>query len=119
MRHIKKFENFHEDGVNVDNQTVPEHNQKRLLDAEEYVENIFNAGAGGMINALCKHIGIPFPKTDEEIESAKSTAIEYFKKNYEEIKEITPPEHSTYPFYTGDGIARVTNIGGVHQDKFI
>lgn len=118
MKHLKKFENFHDDGLEVDSQTTPKYNQELRLKAKKYVEDIFNAGAGAMANALCKEINLPLPKTDEEIEAAMSKAIEYFTQNPERIKEITPPEHRTYPFYTGDGISRVNNVGGVHHDKY-
>jgi hypothetical protein len=119
MKFIKKFENFHDDGLNIDNQTLPEFNQNDRLKAKEYVENIFNAGAGRMVNALCKEIKVKMPRTEEELEKTKNAAISYFIQNPERIKEITPPEHKKYQYNSGDGIARVTNIGGVHHDKTV
>ena len=119
MIHLKTFEGFHEDGLEIDSQTTPDHNPEIRLKAKTYVENIFNAGAGQMVNALCKEIGMKMPKDDEQIEKAKEAAISYFIKNPERIKEITPPAHKRYPYQSNDGIARVSNIGGVHHDKYV
>lgn len=119
MKHLKKYENFHDDGLDVDNTNAPKYNQAQRLDAKKYVDAVFAAGAGKMVAALCKEIGLAIPKTDEDLEKTQQKAIEYFIENPERIKEITPPTVNTYPYYSGDGIARVTNIGGVHQDKTI
>jgi hypothetical protein len=119
MKHLKKFENFHSDGLEIDNSDVPKYNQAERLAAQNQVEAIFSAGAGKMVNVLCKEVGIKLPKTDEELEAAKEKAIQYFIDNPERIKEITPPTFKSYPYYSGDGIARVTNVGGTHHDKTI
>lgn len=119
MKHLKKYENFHDDGLDVDNTNAPKYNQAQRLDAKKYVDAIFAAGAGKMVAALCKEIGMQVPKTDEELEKTQDQAIEYFIENPERIKEITPPTFKSYPYYSGDGIARTNNIGGVHQDKAI
>ena len=113
MIYLKTFEGFHDDGIEIDSQTSPDYNPVIRHKAKEYIENIFNSGAGAMVTTLCKEIGIAVPKTDEELEIAQKKAIEYYIKNPERIKDISPPDHKKYPFLTGDGISRTNNIGGV------
>lgn len=118
MKYIKKFENFSNDGIEVDNQSYPEYNQSDQLKAKEYVERIFNQGAGEAVNQLCKEVGIEIPKEDSELELAKETAIKYFMENPERIKE-TELSFKSYPHKGGDSIVRTNNIGGVYHESIV
>lgn len=111
MKYIKKYETFSKDGIDVDNQSYPEHNQAIQLKAKDYVESIFHKGAGEEVTKLCKEVGIELPKEDSELEEAKEKAIQYFIDNPERIKE-TGFSFKTYPHHGGDGVVRVQNIGG-------
>lgn len=118
MIHIKTFENFHDDGLEIDAASSPKFNPVNRTKAKELVDNIFNLGAGAMVTLVCKEIGIKLPKTDKELDKAREIAIKYFIENPERIQEITPPEHKRYPYLSNDGISRTNNIGGVHHDKY-
>lgn len=119
MKFIKKFENFHDDGIEIDSQTTPAYNTVDRHKAKEYVENIFNSGVGNAVSMLCSEAGIEEPKSKEEIDEAIDKAIQYFVANPERIKSIAPPEHKKFPYMSGDGIARTNNLGGVHHDKYV
>ena len=118
MKYIKKFETFSKDGIEVDNQSYPEYNQADQLKAKEYVEKIFNQGAGEAVKQLCKEVGIEIPKEDSELELAKETAIQYFMENPERIKE-TEVSFKSYPYKGGDPVVRTNNIGGVYRESIV
>lgn len=117
MKHIKKFENFSKDGIEVDNQTTPEINPGTSLKAKQYVDVIFSQGSGSDINDLCKEIGCDAPKTDEDLDQIKEMAVDYFTKNPERIKDFSGGVRR-YPYKETDGVVRTNNIGGVfHESK--
>ncbi len=119
MRYIRTYEEYsHEDGLEVDTQSYPEHNQKLRHDAIKYVEEVFANGAGQAVTALCKEVGIDPPLDDEGLDAAQRRATEYFTQNPERMGEIIPPQMSVVPVKTGDGVVRTNNIGGVHHDKY-
>jgi hypothetical protein len=120
MKYIKKYENFSKDGIEVDNQSYPEYNQADQLKAKEYVEKIFNQGAGESVKQLCKEVGIEIPKEDSELEFAKETAIKYFMDNPERIKE-TEFSFKSYPYKGGadDRLVKTNNVGGVYRESIV
>ena len=116
MKLIKKFEMFHQTGVEDGGEVVPEHNPVLDLKIKEYVEDMCTKGR---YEDLSKQIGLKFPKNlsseemDEYGEQLKDKAINYFKKNPELIgKEIN---FMTYKVPGGDGITRTNKIGGTSQ----
>jgi len=117
MIHIKKFENFSKDGIDVDNQTLPEFNASKQHDAKEYVEMVFNSGAGPEVVAMCKEIGVNMPQDDESLDKAKEIAIKYYNKNPERIKQLGGGSLKRYDYGSSDRIARTNNVGGALRES--
>jgi hypothetical protein len=120
MRYIRTYEEYsHEDGLEVDMQSYPEHNQAINQRAKKCVEDIFDRGAGESVAALCKEVGIEMPKVNDErgLEEAQKRATEYLIKNPGRIGQFETPQMSVVPVRSGDGVARTNNLGGVHQDR--
>lgn len=117
MKYISTFENFTNDDNRGDRQEYPQFNQAENLQAKEYVDQVFSQGAGSEVYDLCKEIGCETPKDDDSIDTIKQKAIDYFIANPERIKKLQKPEFKTFPHYSGDGVVRTNNIGGVHESK--
>ena len=118
MKFIQKYENFTTDDNRGDNQSFPKYNQANRLKAKQYVDQIFSGGSGPEVVEMCKEIGCDRPTNDEELESVKEKALEYFIDNPERIKEVGTSFQS-YP-YSGngnDGIVRTNNVGGVVRES--
>jgi len=109
MKHIKKFESFSKDGVDVDHQEYPSVNVAIQQSAKNYVETTFAGGSNSDVAAICKEIGIKPPKDDQELESVKEMAVDYFIKNPERMKSTSsvrsmPVKSSVVP--------TTNNVGG-------
>ncbi len=118
MKFIQKYENFTTDDNRADNQSFPKYNQADRLKAKQYVDQIFSGGSGPEVVEMCKEIGCDRPTNDEELESVKEKALEYFIDNPERIKEVGMTFKS-YPYSGGgnDGIVRTNNVGGVVRES--
>lgn len=117
-RHIRTYEEYsHEDGLEVDTQSYPEHNQQHRQQARDLVAAVFDKGVGQAVTDLCKEVGIAPPKDDEGLDAARERAERYFIDNPERMKDFSPQQMSVVPVKSGDGVARTNNIGGVHHDR--
>ena len=116
MKLIKKFEMFHQTGVDDGGEVVPDHNPVLDLKIKDYVDDLCTKGR---YEDLSKQIGDKFPKdlSSDDMEEygnrLREKDIKYFKKNPELIgKEIN---YMTYEVPGGDGISRTNKIGGTSQ----
>jgi hypothetical protein len=116
MKFIKKFEMFHQTGVNDGGEVIPEYNPVLTLKIKEYVDELCTKGE---YDELAKLIGEKFPKdlTSDQMEpyadKLREKAIKHLEKNPELIgKEIN---HMTYKVPGGDGISRTNKVGGTSQ----
>lgn len=118
MKYISTFENFINDENRGNNAELPQFNQATNLKAKEYVEQIFNQGAGSEVFAICKEIGCETPKDDSSLDSIKDAAIKYFTENPERMQKNSEATFKTFPYNSGDGVVRTNNVGGVmHESK--
>jgi len=116
MKLIKKFEMFHQTGVDDGGEVVPDHNPVLDLKIKDYVEDLCTKGR---YEDLANQIGDKLPKdlSSDDMEEygnqLREKAIKYFKKNPELIGgEI---DYMTYKVPGGDGITRTNKIGGTSQ----
>ncbi len=116
MKFIKKFEMFHQTGVDDGGEVIPDFNPVLDLKIQDYVDGLCTKGR---YEDLAKKIGQKFPKDlssddmDAYCEELRNKAIKYFKRNPELIGgEI---DYMTYKVPGGDGITRTNKIGGTSQ----
>jgi|688.fasta_scaffold115894_2 hypothetical protein len=121
MKHIKKFESFHDTGVDDGGgEVIPEHNPVTDLKIKEFVEDTLNKG--GYVD-LAKMIGdkVPNDLTSDQMgefeDQLKEKAIKFFTDNPEALpNEIGV---NTYKVPGGDGITRTNKVGGTsHTNSF-
>lgn len=112
MKYLSKFENFDTDETRYMDGNVPNHNPVISLKAKNFVEKVFNQGAGSDVNNICKEIGAEIPRTDEDLDTIKDLAIKYYTENPERIGETGETPVKRYNFGGGDRVVRTNNVGG-------
>ena len=115
MKFIKKFESFHETGVDdVGGEKVPKHNPKIQKIVTDYIDDL----SPNNKFKLFKWFGMDEPSPsefDENFDKVKKSIINFFESNPNlNISEIDIDKFSI-PRRNGDGIPRVQNIGGLHR----
>jgi hypothetical protein len=115
MKYIRKYENFINDEDRGNAVEEPEYNPVKSLEAQKYVDIVFNKGAGDEVNQLCKEIGCELPESDEDLEKVKEIAVKYFIDNPERIKSFDQPV-KTYAFNGGNSVVKTNNVGGTSYE---
>ncbi len=121
MKYIRKFESFHETGVDDGvGEVIPEHNPVTDLKIQDFVEETLSRG--GYVE-LAKMIGdkVPNDLSSDQMQGfeddLKKNAMQFFKDN----PEALPAEIgvNTYKVPGGDGITRTNKVGGTsHTNSF-
>ena len=114
MKYLKKFESFHETGIDdAVGEVIPEYNPVMDLTIKNFVDDTCNRGGYA---DLAKMIGVKLPseipsdKMDGIESKLKKVALKFFTDNPEQL----PSEigMKTYKVPGGDGISRTNKVGG-------
>ncbi len=116
MKIIKKFESFHNTGVDEGGEVVPKINPKRKQEAINFIDGLSPTNRPLAFKWLGKKSPkLSDPNFDSEFEKIKSQLVDYFLSNPNIRIGDIDIEKFTLPKKGGDGVARVQNIGNSSQ----
>lgn len=116
MKFIKKYENFHDTGVDEGDEVVPKHNMKRQTEVRNLVDNLTPSNKHRIFLWLKKEVPSDSdPDFDDKFEKAKEELIDYLEENPNIRIDNLDVENFSIPQRRGDGVPRVQNIGGTSQ----
>jgi hypothetical protein len=116
MKFIKKFESFHETGVDEGDSVVPKHNPKRQTEIRSFLGELTPSNKHRVFLWLKKEVpSYSDPEFDNKFEKAKEELIDYLEENPNIRIDKIDIENFSIPSRGGDGVPRVQNIGGSSQ----